>query len=221
MAEAAIQRLNMVESQVRPSDVVDRRIPNAMLELPREKFVPAASQSVAYMDELIRVTGEDGANRFLLPPRILAKMIQHLELESTDLVLDIGCASGYGTAVIAKIAQTVVGLECDAELSNQASTALAAVDVDNAVIVTGALPAGHAMEGPYDAILINGAVSELPSALLDQLKDDGCLVAVVLDEGYGRCKQWRRLDETFDSRWLFDASVPILPGFEPVAEFVF
>ena len=221
MADTAIQRLNMVESQVRPSDVVDRRIPSAMLELPRESFVPEASQSVAYMDELIRVGNTNGNARFLLPPRILAKMIQHLELEPTDLVLDVGCASGYGTAVIARIAQTVVGLECDAGLAEHATAALAAVDVDNAAVITGSLPDGHAPEGPYDAILINGAVSELPAPLLDQLKDGGRLVAIMLEDGFGRCKQWRRLDQTFDNRWLFDAAAPLLPGFEPVAEFVF
>ena len=140
MVDAAIQRLNMVESQVRPSDVVDRRILAAMGNIKREKFVPAAKRSLAYMDEAIQLeTDSEASPRVLLPPRLLAKMVQNLELEDTDLVLDIACATGYSTAVLAAIAQTVVGLECDAGLADQASKALGEAGVDNAVVVKGAI----------------------------------------------------------------------------------
>lgn len=221
MIESATQRLNMVESQVRPSDVVDRRVPAAMLAIPREIFVPEASRTVAYMDELIRV-GEPGQTpRFLLPPRVLAKLIQHLEIEADDLVLDIGCATGYGTAILAQLAQTVVGLECDASVAELAAAAIRATDVDNAVVVTGALERGHADEGPYDAILINGAVHEVSAELLDQLKDGGRLVAIEVDDGCGRAKQWRRIDDVFNAIWLFDANAPVLPGFEIERQFEF
>lgn len=221
MIESATQRLNMVESQIRPSDVVDRRIPAAMLAMPREKFVPAASQPVAYRDDLIRI-GEPGkAGRFLLAPRVLAKLIQHLEIEDGDLVLDIGCATGYSTALLAQLAQTVVGLECDATLAEQAGATIREADIDNAVVVSGALEAGHAVEGPYDAILLNGAVHDIPAELLDQLKDGGRLVAIQIDDGWGRAKQWRRLNDAFSAIWLFDAAAPVLPGFEHEEEFTF
>ena len=149
MVDAAIQRLNMVESQVRPSDVVDRRILTAMGNIKREKFVPVSKRSLAYMDEAIQLETESGGSqRVLLPPRLLAKMVQNLELEGTDLILDIGCATGYSTAVLAAIAQTVVGLECDADLADQASKALGEAGVDNAVVVKGALLEGYPNEGP-------------------------------------------------------------------------
>lgn len=220
MVDAATQRLNMVESQVRPSDVVDRRIPVAMSAIPREQFVPLESQAIAYMDSDLAIDAD--ATRVLLAPRVLAKMIQNLELESNDVVLDIGCGTGYSTAVLSRIAQTVVGLEENKEFVASATANLEAVEVDNAAIVQGLLSEGHAAEGPYDAILVNGAVqSELPSEILDQLKDGGRLVAIVGDQTQGRCMQWRRIGEGFDNRWLFDASAPVLPGFRAEAEFVF
>ena len=217
MVDTALQRLNMVESQVRPSDVVDRRIPLAMRAVEREHFVPEASRPVAYMDETIQL----GNGRALLPPRVLAKLIQHLELGDSDLVLDIGCATGYSTAVLAQIAQTVVGLESDDKLADQAGTAIEAAGIDNAAIVRGSLEQGHDDEGPYDAILVNGAVHDISPQLLDQLKDGGRLVAIQIEDGYGRAKQWRRLDSHFDARVIFDAAAAVLPGFEAEQSFVF
>jgi protein-L-isoaspartate(D-aspartate) O-methyltransferase len=156
-----------------------------------------------------------------MAPRVLAKLIQHLELGERDLVLDVGCGPGYSSAILAKMAQTVVALESDPALAEQATKALATVSIDNAVVVTGPLPEGFAKEGPYDAILLNGAVTQVPKGLLDQLKDGGRLVAVISDHTFGRATQWRRLGATFDARPLFDAGAPPLPGFERKAEFVF
>ena len=222
MVDAAIQRLNMVESQVRPSDVVDRRILAVMGSVEREKFVPEAKRSLAYMDDAIALDSEAGnAHRVLLPPRLLAKMIQNLELEDGDLVLDIACTTGYSTAVLAAIAQTVVGLECDGGLAEHATKALGDAGVDNAVVVKGDLLDGYPNEGPYDAILINGAITELPRGLLDQLKDGGRLVAIQVGDGVSRAVQWRRFDTNFDHRRIFDAAAPILPGCEMAQEFVF
>jgi len=217
MVDTALQRLNMVESQVRPSDVVDRRVLAAMQDIERERFVPEASRAVAYVDEMIQL----GGGRVLLPPRVFGKMVQHLELSSDDLVLDVGCGTGYSTAVISCIAQTVVGLESDKALSAQAMAAIAEAGIDNAVVVEGLLAEGHAEEGPYDAIFVNGAVHDIDNHLLDQLKDEGRLVAIQLEDGYGRVRQWRRFDGQFDSRAVFDAVAPILPGFERAPEFVF
>ena len=217
MVDTELQRLNMVESQLRPSDVVDRRIPVAMRTIVRERFVPEASRPVAYMDETIDI----GSGRALLPPRVLAKMIQNLELGDNDLVLDIGCGTGYSTAVMSCIAQTVVGLESDHALATQATAAITGAGIDNTVIVEGPLQLGHAAEGPYDAILLNGAVHDIDDVLLDQLKDGGRMVAIQIEQGYGRAKQWRRFDTYFDARSIFDAVAPVLPGFERPPGFVF
>ena len=222
MTDFAAQRKSMVDSQVRPSDVTDRRIPRAMLEVPRELFVPDALRPIAYMDENLRVgDGEGGGGgRYLLAPRVFAKLLQHLEIGDGDAVLDIGGATGYSAAILARLSPRVVELESDPVLAERAYALLA----EAAATVrhfTGPLAEGVAGEGPYDAILVNGAIPDAPRALLDQLKDGGRLAAIRLERGVGRAMLWRRYGTRFDQRALFDAGAPPLPGFERRAEFVF
>lgn len=229
MADFATQRLNMVESQVRPSDVTDRRITTMMARIPRERFLPAAMSSIAYADSdlpLVVTSPEGDANGgtatgALLAPRVFAKLVQFLEIGDDDVVLDVACATGYSTAVLAGIAQTVVAIDADPVMIAFATKALEENGVDNAVVVEKALTAGYPEEGPYDAILINGLVGQVPEALLDQLKDGGRLVTVEGTNGFGSAVQWRRLGGTFDKRWLFDAGAPRLSAFDRKAEFVF
>ncbi len=215
MTDFATQRKAMVDSQVRPSDVTDRRIPRAMLEIARERFVAPAQQAVAYMDDHLQLPG----GRSLLSPRVLGKMLQHLELGDAAAVLDIGGATGYSSALLARFAKSVVMLECDAALAETARGHLASTA--NVKVLTGPLTDGAPNDGPFDAILFNGAVAQVPPALLDQLKDGGRLVAVLVERGVGRATLWRRYAMQFDQRTLFDASAPLLPGFERKAEFVF
>jgi protein-L-isoaspartate(D-aspartate) O-methyltransferase len=221
MIDHATQRLNMVESQVRPSDVTDRRITRAMREIPRERFVPGPLKSIAYVDEHLKVSDSDGRQRYILSPRLLAKLVQLLEIEPDGLVLDVGPATGYSTALLAHLAQTVVALEEDARLAERTQEVLAALGIDNAAVITGSMQEGAADEGPYDAILINGATSEVSPALLDQLKDGGRCVTISIENGVGRATVWRRHGMSFDRRPAFDASAPYLPGFEPTPGFVF
>ena len=216
------QRKNMVESQVRPSDVTDRRIIRAMLDVPREGFVPPAMRPVAYMDQDVPVTlpGAAGPRRYLLAPRVFAKMVQALELGDRDAVLEIGTTTGYGAAVLARIARSVAAVESEADLARAAGAQVAAMKLDNVKVVTGDLTAGDPAEGPYDAILIMGAINEVSAGLLDQLKDGGRLVAVVVDPSGSRLMQCRRIGGNFDTRVLADATAPLLPGFERAASFV-
>lgn len=221
MSDYAVQRTNMVESQVRPSDVTDRRIIRAMLELPREAFVPSQMRSTAYMDDdltLLRADG-DQAQRAMMAPRVLAKLIQLAAVEDTDIVLDIGCLTGYSSAVLAKLAQTVVALESDEALAAQAAKVLSEQAIDNAVVETGALIEGVAAEGPYDVIVLEGAVPSVPAGLLDQLKDGGRLVAIRGQGRYGKASLWRRVSTNFDCRPAFDAGAAPLPGFEQATAF--
>jgi protein-L-isoaspartate(D-aspartate) O-methyltransferase len=220
MIDHATQRLNMVESQVRPSDVTDRRITRAMRDIPREDFVPGPLKSIAYADEHLRVTESGNRQRTILAPRLLAKMIQLLSIEPDGLILDIGPATGYSTALLARLGQTVIALEEDPRLAERAQATLTALGADNAVI-TGPMRSGAPDEGPYDAILLNGAVHSVPPALLDQLKDGGLLAAVSVENGVGRATLWVRHGMTFDRRTAFDANAPYLPGFEPPAGFTF
>lgn len=223
MIDARQQRINMVESQVRPSDVTDRRIIRAMLEVPREAFVPPAIASLAYMDDEVTVApARDGAPaRRLMAPRTLAKLLQLADLGPDAVVLDVGCASGYSAAVLARIVETVVALESDPELAEVAARALEQQALDNVAVVTGDLELGYPSEGPYDAIVLEGIVQTVPEHLLDQLKDGGRLVAVVEDGPIGKATVWCRIGSAFSPREAFVAGAPALPGFVKPPAFVF
>lgn len=222
MVDFATQRKNMVESQVRPSDVTDRRITKAMSDLPREVFCPARLAATAYRDEMLQVNDEKGPRaRFAVAPRVLAKQIQALDLGAHDNVLEIGAGTGYATAVLARIAAKVTAVEADATLAADARKALEAVGAKTATVIEAELTAGHAAGAPYDAILISGAVAEVPRAILDQLKDGGRLVAVVAEGTFGKLTQWRRLGGTFDSRVIGEAAAPRLASFAKPKAFVF
>jgi protein-L-isoaspartate(D-aspartate) O-methyltransferase len=219
----ATQRKNMVESQVRPSDVTDRRIIRAMLELPREVFVPERFRALAYMDGPVPLTpaGHTGARRALLSARVLAKLVQAAEISSTAAVLDIGAGTGYSSALLAQLAGRVVALESDGTLAAAARDALRQVGAEAVTVVEGPLPQGCPDEGPYDAILIEGAVEVVSPELLDQLKDGGRLVAIVGGGLSGRATVWRRDGTTYGRTTIFDAAADVLPGFEEARAFAF
>jgi protein-L-isoaspartate(D-aspartate) O-methyltransferase len=223
MTDFSVQRLNMVESQVRPSDVTDQRIIRAMQDLPRERFVPAEVAQLAYIDDPVPVTARSkgGEARCLLPPRTLAKLVQLLEIGPQSAVLDVGCATGYSTAVLARLAGRVVALEADRELARSAKGTLESLGVGNATVVQGPLAGGAAARGRYDAILLNGAVPGVPPALLDELAEGGRLVAVLRRGPVRRAHVWRRSGGTLDEQPAFEAAAAPLPGFEEPAEFVF
>ncbi|MEL6504834.1 MAG: protein-L-isoaspartate O-methyltransferase [Pseudomonadota bacterium] len=211
-------RVNMVESQIRVNDVTDHDIIRAFATVPRERFVPAQQRALAYMDEDIAISTE---GRFLMEARSLSKLIQLAEVEQDHIVLDIGCGTGYSTAILASLSTSVVALESDEELAGQAADTLMELGVDNAVVVQGALEKGHAKEGPYDIIFIGGAVEEMSAALGDQLKDGGRLVVVEGTGNAGRARLYTKRGETFAGRDAFNSAVKPLPGFEKKPEFVF
>jgi protein-L-isoaspartate(D-aspartate) O-methyltransferase len=221
MTDTKTQRLNMVESQVRPSDVTDRRLIRAMGEVARETFVPAHLASVAYMDSPVALVSDAAGRplRELLPPRTFAKLAQAADLSADAVVLDAGCGTGYSTAVLAKVVRRVVGLEADQGLADKARTSLTSAGVTNAIIVHGALANGHAGESPFDIIVLEGAVSEVPRSLLDQLKDGGRLVAIVGTRANGKAVVWTRSGATYGQRDVFDATAATLPGFERASAF--
>jgi protein-L-isoaspartate(D-aspartate) O-methyltransferase len=222
MIDSKQQRINMVESQVRPSDVTDRRIIRAMLEVPREAFVPQSLQELAYMDESVAATDDVGGTpgRCLLAPRTFAKLVQLAEIGSDAVVLDVGCATGYSTAILARLAKAVVAVEVDAALAARATQTLRQIGVGNTVVIEGALERGAPSHAPFDAILLEGAVPQVPQALLEQLKDGGRLVTVIAEGVLGRAQVWRRSGKVFDARPVFDAGAQPLPGFARKAEFV-
>lgn len=223
MDDYSAARRNMVESQIRPNEVTDSRLLRAMLEVPREQFVPVALRPLAYMENEV-VVGQGGAlhnERRLLAPMPQARLIQLAEIAPGDLVLDIGCATGYSTAVLARMAESVVGLECDPALAESASQTLTQLEIDNAAVVTGPLREGYAAEGPFDAVVINGSVPEVPDELLKQLKDGGRLVAMISDNDFGQATLFRKAGGRISHRGEFDAGAPPIPGFEKEKTFIF
>jgi protein-L-isoaspartate(D-aspartate) O-methyltransferase len=223
MNDFTVARTRMVDSQLRTSDVTDRDVLAAMADAPRERFVPAAVAALAYIDDdvLVKAATGDSPARYLMEPAPFARLLQLAEIDATDVVLDIGCATGYSAAVLARLANAVVALESDAELAGLASETLIDLQIDNAAVVTGPLEAGYPSEGPYDAIIVEGAVETVPAALFDQLKAGGRLVAIV---GYGRAAPamvYTRTGGEIGGRAAFDAHARPLPGFRRPATFVF
>jgi protein-L-isoaspartate(D-aspartate) O-methyltransferase len=218
-------RLTMVESQLRPSQVTDRRLLGAMGALPRERFVPQPRRQLAYGDGDIEVWPSiDGAPaRFLLAPVVLARLIQLAVVGPEDRVLDVGCATGYSTAVLARLARSVVGLETEPELVAAARRRLRELDDAgaNARIAAGALGEGHAAGGPYDVILLNGSVPRLPESLTVQLKEEGRLVAIIRDELPGKAYLFIKSEGRVSGVPHFDAEAKPLPGFASEPCFVF
>lgn len=216
-------RTKMVDSQVRTTDVTDLRIISAMLDIAREEFVDPAHRELAYIDEDIRLSGQTGndGQRYLMEPSPFAKLVQLAAIKPQDVVLDVGCGSGYSAAVLSKLAQSVVALESDAGLAAMAGDLLAKLGCHNVAVVEGALNRGHAAEAPYDVIFLGGAVEEIPDALFGQLKEKGRLVAVIGHGNAGVAYLYVKTNGVVGRVRGFNAAVKPLPGFRREAAFVF
>lgn len=216
MAESALQRKNMVESQIRPSDITDRRITSAMTDIAREPFLPQGlDKTLAYMDGAIPA----GNGRALTAPRTLARLLQLANIGSSDNVLIVGAGTGYATAIAARLGRRVVALESDLTLLDIAKTAL--IGISNVEIVTGDLASGHGASAPYDVIVVDGAVEEVPEALAGQLAQGGRLVAIEAGAGIGRAIVLTKSSAAVSKRVAFDAAAALLPGFAHPKGFVF
>jgi protein-L-isoaspartate(D-aspartate) O-methyltransferase len=215
MTDFAARRTMMVDNQVRPNDVTKFPIIEAMLAIPREVFVPGAKREAAYVGENLDL----GGGRVMLEPRTLAKMLDALDIGPGDLVLDIGCGLGYSAAVIARMAEAVVAVEEDAGLAGQAEALLAAEGCDNAAVIEAPLSAGSAKHGPYDVIAVQGAAETVPQVLLDQLKEGGRIGAIFMEGALGVCRIGHKIDGRVNWRFAFNATAPVLPGFEAARGF--
>ncbi len=221
MSDFSTARQKMVDGQVRPSDVTDIRIIDAMLAIPREAFVPEAQRALAYLDLDIDVSAGGPAKRFLLRPAATAKMLQAAEISDTDKVLVVGCASGYLAALAACLALRVTATECDSSLATKAAAALAGLALGNVTVKTAAVADGDSADAPFDVILLNGASEIAPESLYRQLKEGGRLVGAFALAGPQRAMVVTSSHGDFGHRALFDTAIPVLPGLERPPAFVF
>jgi protein-L-isoaspartate(D-aspartate) O-methyltransferase len=222
MFDFAAARRMMVDGQVRTSDVTDLRLIEVMRELQRERFVPQAKADLAYLDIDVPVTeGEGGTVRRLLKPMTLAKLIQAADVHGHDHVLDVGCATGYSSAVLGQLAGSVVALEQDLTLARTAEETLRADPGMNVTVATGTLTEGWPAKAPYDVILLNGGTEIVPRALLSQLKEGGRLVCVLGRAPAAKAMLYRAFGQEVSGRAIFDATAPVLPGFAERLTFVF
>lgn len=205
----------MVESQIRTADVTEPDILRAFRQTPREVFVPTAKTALAYADR----TFATDEGRIMLAPRDFAKMVQAADILSTDVVLDIACGRGYSTAILATLADTVIGLETSDESVERATGLLVETDITNAAVVKGDLKSGVATHGPFDVIFVNGALADIHQPWFAQLADGGRLVCLLQNGPIGRVTVYKKSGDDVASRVIFDASAPYLPGFEPKPAF--
>jgi protein-L-isoaspartate(D-aspartate) O-methyltransferase len=220
MNDLARARKAMVDSQLRPNAITSRALLDAMGTVPREQFVAEGHGALAYIDEDLLISGLPD-RRYLIEPMPFAKMVQLADVGPNDIVLDVGCATGYTTAVLAALAGSVVAIDDRADLVEQAVENLSALDVGNAAAVTAPLAAGLPTEAPFDVIIIEGAIEELPEALLSQLREGGRLVAVRREGAVSRGMIWVRAGDQYPLRPAFDAAIPPLPQFARAPAFQF
>jgi len=217
MTDFASRRRLMVDTQVRPADVTKFPIIDAMLRVPREVFVPDSLVEAAYVGDNLAVA----PRRVVLDPRTLAKMLDALNLRAADVVLDIGCNYGYSAAVMAQLVEAVVAVEEDTDLAREAETILSEQGIDNVAVLCAPHVEGAPKHGPYDAIVLQGAVETVPDAILAQLKDGGCIVALFSEQTLGVARLGYKVDGAVSWRFAFNAGAPVLPGFEKARDFAF
>lgn len=220
MGDYADARRKMVDGQLRTNDVTDHELLKAMGSVPRESFVPASRAALAYIDDDLPVESSNG-RRFLMRPATFGKLVQLAEVGRDDVVLLVGGASGYEAAVLARLAGSVVMLECDPELARSAADRLARLQVDNAAVVVGPLEKGWPAEAPYDAIILAGATETGAAGLAEQLREGGRLVVVEGLGGAAAARLYVRSSAGAGGRFAFNAAAKPLPGFEATPAFVF
>ncbi len=209
MTDYKMRRQIMVDTQIRPSDVTKFPVIDAFLSIPREKFVPDGKREAAYIGENLQI----GQSRVILDPRTLAKLLEALDVQKDELVLDIGTGLGYSSAIISLIAEVVIAVEDDSSLASEAEEILSEIGADNVVVQVSKLKDGAPEHGPYDVVILQGGVEEIPGSILKQLKNGGRVGAIFIEEGLGTAKIGFKLRDKINWRYSFNAAAPILKGF--------
>lgn len=203
MTDTLLARTNMVYNQIYPNHVPDHNVLETMLTLPRENFVPKEYAGIAYIDNDIPI----GKNRYLMDPLTFARLAQLAQVTKKDTVLDLGCGTGYSTAVLSALAKKVIALEENEDLASTANYTLNHLGITNIIIISERLNTGHPEGGPYDVIFLNGAIRNVPPLLFSQLADNGRLIAVLRQEnGLGNAILFERHGDTLTERHMFETN---------------
>ena len=214
MVDYTNARNNMVDGQIRPNNVYNSQLIKVLREVPREYFVPRSTRAMACTDEDLPI----GNGRYLIEPLIFSRLVEEADIRSDDIVLDIGYATGYSTVILAHLSTTVLAIDNHPDFVERATTLIAELEIENALVYHTDITKGYPEQAPYDIILIQGTVSDVPSQeILNQLADNGRLVTVLKksNESMGKAHLFKRIGSTISNRVLFDANTPYLPGFEP------
>jgi len=217
MTDFVQARRMMVDGQIRPSDMTDLDVIDAMGEVPRERFVPPDLVDVAYLDRDLPID----AQRALLKPMVIARMVQALELKPGDKVLDVAGGTGYTAAILARLAGSVVALEDDPTRTKRCAELARDLGATHVSAVAGPLDAGWPALAPYDAIIINGTCEVEPQVLLRQLANGGRLVGIFGSAPATKAMVYRMDNGEIGYRPLFNAAAPLLPAFAKAPAFVF
>ncbi|MDP1752833.1 MAG: protein-L-isoaspartate O-methyltransferase [Reyranella sp.] len=219
MTDFTLARRNMVEGQLRPNKVTNAALLTAVGELPRERFLPEALRSVAYADDDVPL----GGGRYLMEPMVLARLIQTLQPQPGDRALVVGAGRGYGAALLARLVKTVTAVESDPGLAAAAAQIAKELALSGIQWVAGSLEQGGPGSAPYDVVLVEGAVRQLPQAILDQMAEGGRLATIVSGApgAMGVAQIFVKDSGVTSGRPLFDAGTPLLPGFTPPPRFTF
>jgi protein-L-isoaspartate(D-aspartate) O-methyltransferase len=217
MNDFARARKIMVDTQLRTSSITDRRLLSAMGEVPRERFVPEDRRALAYIDAEIPIA----PGRLLSAPAAFGRLVQLANIASEDTVLDLGSGTGYSTAILAALARHVTGVEPDSGLAEAAASNLLALDVANASVRVGSLDAAGLADGPFDVIVVESVIEEVPQALLARLKDQGRLVAVLGRGMTGVAHLYVKAGQQVAGRADFNLRLPAVGRPEHADDFVF
>jgi protein-L-isoaspartate(D-aspartate) O-methyltransferase len=221
MIDFAVARKKMVENQLRTSSINDRRLLSVMAQVPRELFVPEDRRDLAYIDEAHRLPSSSGNPRYLAAPAPFGRLVQLAGIDTDDKILDVGCGTGYSTVVLASLAETVIGVESELVLAAAARQHLMALGFDNARVLDGPLAGGAPADGPFDVIIIEGAVEAVGEPLFAQLAEGGRLVAIIKRDAAAVAHLFVKSGRDVASRAEFNTTLPVLPAAKGPAEFVF
>jgi protein-L-isoaspartate(D-aspartate) O-methyltransferase len=210
MQDFSLARRSMVDNQLRPEGVTDRGVLAAMGSVERERFVPAEARALAYFDRPLKIA----AGRAMMPPAALGRLLSELAPKAGEKALVVGSGTGYSAALLRYIGLDVTAMESDKSLAAAATEA-------GIETVAGKLADGWAKAAPYDLVLLDGAVEEVPPAIVNQLRDGGRLAGAVVDRGVSRLVIGRASGGALGLRSIADAEVDTLPGFERPRAFTF